>query len=141
MNHKFKYSRDNARSALALGKLERAVMETLWDCGEISGSEVNVKLGKKLKVRHNTLLTVMERLVSKGLISKRKVGKLCFYKPSLSRDEFCAMVAEPIFSELLKVSSNSTLAAFVDQACRDSEKLELLKHLIEETEKKNKSGR
>ena len=141
MNRKFKYSRDNARNALALGHLERSVMEALWDSGEMSGCEVYGKLGKKLKIRHNTLLTVLERLISKGLVSKRKDGKFGYYKPILSRDEFCAMVADPIFTELLAVSSNSAMAAFVDHACRDSKKLDQLKNLIEEIEKRNKSGR
>ena len=141
MIKRFKFSRDNARNALALGSLERSVMEALWDVGEMSGSEVFAKLGKKLKIRHNTLLTVLERLISKGLVMKRKDGKFGYYKPILTRDEFCAMVAEPIFHELLAVSSDSAMAAFVDNACRDSKKLEQLKNLINEIEKKNKSGR
>jgi len=33
------------------------------------------------------------------------------------------------------------MAAFVDHACRDSKKLDQLKNLIEEIEKRNKSGR
>ena len=141
MNPKFKYDRENARNAMALGNLERFAMETLWDRGEMSGSDVYAKLGRKLKVRHNTLLTVLERLISKGLVSKRKDGKFSYYKPILTRDEFCAMVANPIISELLEVSPDSAMAAFVDRACRDTHKLEQLKNLIYEIEKKNKSGR
>jgi BlaI family transcriptional regulator, penicillinase repressor len=141
LNPKFKFGRENARNALALGNLERTVMETLWDGGEMSGSEIYKKLGRKLKILHNTMLTVLERLISKGLVTKRKDGKFGYYKPLITRDEFCRMVADPIFTELLQVSKDSAMAAFVDQACRDWKTLDQLKSLIDEVEKKNKSGR
>ncbi|MFH1514372.1 MAG: BlaI/MecI/CopY family transcriptional regulator, partial [bacterium] len=127
-----------ARSALALGNLERAVMDTLWDQGEMSGNELFNLLGEKLKIRHNTLLTVCVRLESKGLVSKLKKGKYSYYSPLLSRDEFGEKVAGPLLKELMEVSSDSALAAFVDNASRDPDKLNYLKSLIEEAEKKKK---
>ena len=138
MKPKFKYNPENARSALALGKLERAIMDTLWDKGEMSGSELFSKLGKKLKIRHNTLLTVCVRLVSKGLVSKFKKGKYSYFSPVLSRDEFGKTVAGPLLKELIDVSSDSVLAAFVDNASSDPEKLNYLKSLIDKAEKKKK---
>ena len=144
MNPKFTYDRNDARNALALGKLERAAMNALWDNGEMSGSELYKKLGEKLRIRHNTLLTVLERLIEKGLVIKHKAGKNNFFKPVLSRDEYCSKIAAPILKELLDISSKSVLSAFVDSACRDMEKLEELKNLIENMKKKvlsNKSNR
>jgi BlaI family penicillinase repressor len=139
MNPKFKYNREDARSALALGKLERAAMNALWDKGEMSGSELFKKLGAKLKIRHNTLLTVLERLVAKGLVSKYKDGRNNFYKPVLNRDEYCAKVTSPILNELLGISAKSVLSTFIESASEDTDKIKELKRLIEEIEKKLKS--
>lgn len=139
MSPKFIFNRDNARSAMALGKLERAAMDILWEEGEMSGSELYRKVGKKLRIRHNTLLTVLERLIAKGFLAKRKEGRNNFFKPLISRDEYCLKIAVPLLKELLDVSSGSVLSAFVDNACRDNENIDELKHLIDEMEKKNKT--
>ena len=137
MSEGFRYTRDKARSALALGELERASMDSLWDRGEMSGNEIFEEVGKKNKIHHNTLLTVLERLIEKGLVEKRKVGKFNLYRSILTREEFCERVARPLMAELMGVSSGTALAAFVDNASADPEKLEELKRLIEEAEYKS----
>ena len=138
---KFKFDKSNARSAFALGDLERLAMEELWSGGEMSGTQLYEKLGKKLGIQHNTLLTVLERLVKKGLIAKRKAGKFSIYRPILKRDEFAARVAGPLLNELLEFSSYSAMVSFVQQASTDPAKLSQLKKLIEDAEKGNKSNK
>ena len=135
---KFRFDKRKARSAFALGELERFTMEELWSGGEMSGTELNDRLGKKLGIQHNTLLTVLERLVKKGLIAKRKVGKFSIYRPILKREEFAAKVAGPLLNELLEFSSYSAMVSFVRQASADPEKLNQLKKLIKDAEKEKK---
>lgn len=134
----FKFGKNKARNALALGDLERAAMEALWENGEMPGNRLFAEIGKSLGIRHNTLLTVFERLIDKGLVAKRKVGRTNYYRPLLTRDEFGANVARPLLDELFGVSASSTLTAFVDTAKRDPEKLRELKRLIREAEKSEK---
>lgn len=133
----FKFSKGKARQALALGDLERAVLEALWEHGELPGKEVYNRLGKKYKVQHNTLLTVLDRLIKKGLVLKQRDGRNNTYSAKISRDEFAKEIASPIIEELLDVSSHAAMSAFVESAGRDPEKLEELKKLIREAEKKN----
>ena len=135
MVNSFKFGKHNARTALALGSLERSVMDVLWDSEELSGNMLFERLGSVHKIRHNTLLTVLERLVKKGLVSKRKEGKFSYYTALLGRDEFTKKIAGPLLDELLAISSGSAIAAFVDNARRDPDKLEYLKRLIEEADK------
>ena len=136
MTPDFKFGKGKAKQALALGDLERAVLETLWESGDMPGKEVFDKLGRIHKVRHNTILTVLDRLISKGLVSKRKSGRSNTYKARLSRDEFASRVSSPIFEELMDVSSHAAMSAFVESAGTDPEKLRELKKLIEDAEKK-----
>ena len=75
MSPDFNFDRTKARQALALGELERSVMETLWARGEISGKEVFDLMGSTHNVQHNTLLTVLDRLINKGLVIKQKDGR------------------------------------------------------------------
>ena len=138
---KFKYDKSRARSAFALGDLERLAMEELWSGNEMSGSLLYEKLGEKLGIRHNTLLTVLERLVEKGLVAKRKEGKSSMYRPILKREEFAAKVAGPLLNELLEFSSYSAMVSFVKQASIDPKRLRQLKKLIGEAEKNKKPNK
>ena len=137
MTPSFKFTKDKARQALALGDLERAALEALWKSGEMEGKAVFEKLKKHRNVRHNTVLTVLDRLIQKGLVEKRRSGRSNTYSAKLTRDEFAAKVASPIIGELLDVSSHAAMAALVERAGRDPAKLDELKKLIEEAEKDN----
>jgi len=134
MNPDFKFDNRKARHALALGELERAVLETLWDKGELSGKDIFDLLGQPRNIRHNTILTVLDRLVRKGLVLRRKLGRDNSYKPKISRDEYIDKVASPIISELMDISGDVTLAAFVEKARRDPRQLSALKKLIRKAE-------
>ena len=136
MNPDFNFGRGKARQALALGDLERTVLETLWETGEISGKDIFDRLGVELGVQHNTILTVLERLINKGLVSKEKGGRSNTYRARVTRDEFARMVSEPIIEELMDVSSHVAMSAFVESASSDPEKLDELKKMIEEAEKR-----
>jgi len=135
----FSFDKSKARQALALGELERSVLDALWLHGEISGKEIFDLLGEKHKVQHNTLLTVLERLIKKGLVLKQKDGRSNTYAAKLTRDEFASMVSAPLIEELFDVSSQVAMSALVDSASADPEKLDELKKLIEEAEKKQKN--
>lgn len=139
MGPDFKFTKGKARQALALGDLERAVLEALWAGGEMEGKAVYEKLAGKHKVRHNTILTVLDRLNQKGLVEKRKSGKSNTYAARLTRDEFASRVASPIIDELLDVSSHAAMAALVDRAGRDPARLDELKKMIEDAERAQKA--
>jgi len=138
MSPDFNFDRTKARQALALGELERSVIDALWDSGELSGKEIFDLLGERHNVQHNTLLTVLDRLINKGLVIKEKDGRSNTYKARLSRDEFAEFVSAPIIEELFDVSSHVAMSALVDNVSADPEKLAELKKLIEDAEKRRK---
>ncbi|MCX6646333.1 MAG: BlaI/MecI/CopY family transcriptional regulator [bacterium] len=136
MNPDFNFGRGKARHALALGDLERNVLETLWDTGEISGKDIFDRVGASLNVQHNTILTVLDRLIKKGLVSKEKGGRGNMYRAKVTRDEFARMVSSPIIEELMHVSPHVAMSALVESASNDPDKLNELKKMIEEAEKR-----
>ncbi|HEX9745734.1 MAG TPA: BlaI/MecI/CopY family transcriptional regulator [bacterium] len=132
MDKSFTYTSQHARTALALGELERSVMEVLWSGGDSSGVELAKNIGEAKKVSHNTVLTVLERLAGKGLVKKTKKGKFCHYQPKISKSEYTKKIADPLVKELLEMSSASTISSFVDKVSGDRDLLNKLKELIEE---------
>ncbi len=70
----------------ALGPLETAVMEILWVHGDASVRDVAAKIARPLA--YTTVMTTLDRLYKKGLLSRRKSERAFFYSPRWSRREW-----------------------------------------------------
>ena len=63
-------TRDPLRAAL--GRLERAVMDTVWAGGDFSVRDVQSTLGRP--AAYTTVMTTLDRLFKKGLVRRRREG-------------------------------------------------------------------
>jgi len=70
-----------------LGELQRAVMETLWECGEASVHQVRDHLKTKKKLAYTTILTTLQKLEKAGWLDHRAEGKSYVYFPTRSREQ------------------------------------------------------
>jgi predicted transcriptional regulator len=82
-----------------MGHLERTVMETLWERGEGNVHDVVGWLGRPLA--YNTVMTTLDRLFKKGLLSRNKLDRAFFYLPRLSRLEWQQKQAGDLVSGFL----------------------------------------
>lgn len=72
------------------GELEAKLMEAVWALDEPSVQDVIDYLGGTLN--YKTTMTVLNRLVDKGVLQRRKAGRAFVYTPVASRDELLASV-------------------------------------------------
>ena len=70
----------------ALGHLEVSVMEILWSRGESSVRDVVHQLPRTLA--YTTVMTTLDRLYKKDLLSRRKSERAFLYSPRLSPQEW-----------------------------------------------------
>lgn len=82
------------------GPLEAKIMDVLW-CGERSIKEVQHELEKDKATNFNTVMTVMNRLVDKGILTKRLEGRTSIFQPVLSREEFVNTQSKEMTHELM----------------------------------------
>jgi predicted transcriptional regulator len=71
-----------------LGELERAVMDALWRRG---GPATVREICSDLTGRspaYTTVMTVMDRLARKGMLTRELTGRAWRYQPARSRDEY-----------------------------------------------------
>ena len=115
-----------------LGELETAVMELLWAQPSQTVIEVERCLLESRAIAHTTVLTTLDRLHSKGHLTRSKRGKAFVYTPRLSREEFERGMAEEVLGALLGHFSGPALSAFVDLVGEDSTALERLEAIIRE---------
>ncbi|HZX48750.1 MAG TPA: BlaI/MecI/CopY family transcriptional regulator [Nitrospirota bacterium] len=119
-----------------LGDLERLVMDILWNRGDVTGREVLEEIEKTRPLALTTILTVMDRLLKKGLIKRKKRGGVFVYAPSISRDDFVRQVSEEVMQGILDISASSAASSFVDILYKTSPgEMDRLSRLIEERKK------
>ncbi|WP_050180044.1 BlaI/MecI/CopY family transcriptional regulator [Domibacillus robiginosus] len=83
------------------GPLEAKIMDVLWCGGEKSIKDVQHELEKEKATNFNTVMTVMNRLVDKGILTKRLEGRTSMYWPVLTREEFVNTQSKEMTQELV----------------------------------------
>lgn len=128
------FRRPSELASLALGHLERQVLEEAWRRGETSVREVCVAMDDK--VAYTTVMTTLDRLYKKKLLSRRKDGRAFLYSPLVTRDEFEQGIAEDVIDGLLAGGASGVepvLACIVDAVSEhDRELLDELERLVQQ---------
>lgn len=101
-----------------LGELELAVLDGLWDSGELDAKSVHAKLGRRRGITLNTVQSAMKRLHEKGLLKRAKVSHAFVYSPALSREAFHREAVSDVVAALLHGEADAMVAAFVGVAER-----------------------
>jgi len=115
-----------------LSDLERLAMDEVWRRGEATVRDVQQALNARTdRIRAYTpLLTVMTRLDGKGLLVRRRAGRLDVYAPAVSRDDYLRARAEAEVEALVEDFGDLALAHFARLVGRlDPERLQTLRRL------------
>jgi predicted transcriptional regulator len=117
-----------------LGALEREVMAVVWKAGDINVREACERL--ESPVAYTTVMTTMDRLFKKRLLTRRKVGRAFVYSATATREEMEGAVATELVQSLLQRHRGQPLpllSSLVDAVSdRDRALLDDLERLIRE---------
>jgi len=116
-----------------LGKLEREVMQFVWQRGECSVRDIHDEFDGR--IAYTTLMTTLDRLYKKNLLARRKDGRAFVYAPRVSAAELERGIAQDVIDVLLGrgAGAEPVLACIVDAVSeRDRELLDELERLVKE---------
>lgn len=83
-----------------MGQLEAAVMQHLWSVGEPVSVRVMLEaLTQDRSLAYTTVMTVMDNLHAKGLVTREKQGKAYLYTPTSTREEHTAEVLQDVLAD------------------------------------------
>jgi BlaI family penicillinase repressor len=71
------------RSILELAPLELDCMNALWPLEEATVRQIQESLSARRPRAYTTIMTILDRLAQKGVVSRRKVGKAYVYVANL----------------------------------------------------------
>ncbi len=118
--------------AKVLGDLEARVMDAVWNLERpVPARTVHEWVIEEHDVAPLTVITVLNKLVAKGLLARAKQDDLYHYRAKLTRDEFMAHVSRRAVEGILSLGPDAVAASLVDVlAERDPERLAELERLI-----------
>ncbi len=101
-----------------LGDLERAVMKTVWDGGNMTVRDVHERLAVSHGVAYTTVMTVMTRLADKQMLNRRREGSGYVYRACQSRDGFFAGLCDRLLEDIRRDFGPSAAQAFLSEFSR-----------------------
>ncbi len=118
----------------SLGALERRTLEEVWQQKEVSVRQVELAFGET--VAYTTVMTTLDRLYKKKLLTRRKSGRAFLYAARFSPEELERGLTEDVISGLLDTVTERVepiLSCIVDAVSdRDRDLLDDLERLVQE---------
>ena len=100
--------------------LELLCLKTLWSLGEGNVKDVQAVVAHSRPLAYTTIMTVLERLVRKGKLTRRKVGRAFVYSPETSRDAMRRAAIRELADSLFDGSEVELLRLLRDAEPRES---------------------
>src|SRR5205807_10314067 len=109
------FRRPSEVASLALGRLERQVLDKAWQRDEVSVREIYLAFEER--IAYTTLMTTLDRLYKKQILIRRKDGRAFSYRAAVSREEFDHGIREDVIDGLFSEGASGIqplLACIVD---------------------------
>jgi BlaI family penicillinase repressor len=118
-----------------LGRLQRAVIEVVWELGEASVHDVRDRLGRKKKLAYTTVLTAMQKLEKAGWLRHRTQGKSYVYLPTRTREEAGANSVHKFMERMFDGDALLMFQHLMRQSKLTDEELRELRKMIDKKRK------
>lgn len=118
--------------AKVLGDLEARVMQAVWELGKPAPARAVYEVViEEHDVALLTVITVLNKLVAKGLLTRAKRDDLLHYSARLSEEEFRTIASRKVVGGILSLGAEAVAASLVDLlAEKDPEQLAELGRLV-----------
>ena len=82
-----------------LGHLEAAVMDRLWAWDRpVAVKDVVIDFRRDREIAYTTVMTVLDNLHKKRMVTRQKSGRAFLYEPARSREDHAAVIMEQVLA-------------------------------------------
>jgi predicted transcriptional regulator len=121
-----------------LGKLQRAVVEVVWELGEATVRQVWERLCPDKEVSYTTILAAMQRLERSGWLRHRAEGKSNVYLPTRTREQAGASSVRTFVQGMFGGSALLMFRHLVEEGELSDQELQELQRLIDKKRKERR---
>jgi predicted transcriptional regulator len=90
--------------------LELECLKALWSLGAANVKDVREVLTERRHLAYTTVMTVLDRLVKKGAVDRRKEGRSFVYLPLTQRDELRRLALQELVDAFFDGSRDELIA-------------------------------
>ena len=84
-----------------LGELQAEVMDVFWRRGDSTVREVLTELNERHHLAYTTVLTLVSRLWSRGLLAREPEGRGFRYRAAKSKEQFLGELSDELIDRLI----------------------------------------
>jgi predicted transcriptional regulator len=111
---------------------ELHLLKVLWRDGALAARELHERVGETHNWAYSTTRTVLERMVAKGLLTKRPFHGLNLYGAAISRPAGLAKLVRDFAERVLELDPAPVVGLFAESEALSAEEIEELAALIEQ---------
>ena len=108
-----------ARPEKLLPPLELEAMKSLWALEEGTVYEVQHRMGRSRELAYTTVMTLLDRLAKKGVVSRKKRSRSYVYKPVLERQQALELALDRLVHDFFDDSRQDLRAHLVGTQVED----------------------
>ncbi|MDP2684340.1 MAG: BlaI/MecI/CopY family transcriptional regulator [bacterium] len=126
-----KQAKQGGKALKIFGTLEREVMEIIWVKRSVTVREIFEQIKQKRKIAYTTVMTIMDRLFTKGILKRKKLGKTYLYNSFVTKSDFFEKTSKNIINDLIHDFGDVAIAQFVNTLDTvDPKKLKILREKL-----------
>ena len=113
-----------------LTSLQLAVMNILWDAGEVSVNDVLSGLESERALAFTTVATILSRLEKRGVVERRREGRQFLYRALVEREEARRDKVDELARDLFEGKVSRLVHHLLTRSEVDGGELQRVKELI-----------
>jgi predicted transcriptional regulator len=108
--------RNGRHAILDLAPLELDCLSVLWPMGEATVRDIREALQASRPRAYTTIMTIMDRMAQKGMVSRRKAGRAWVYSPNVSAGEARVRAVERLVEHFFAGSAEALMAQLAGES-------------------------
>lgn len=119
-----------------ISESEWPVMEVVWDKAPVAAADIINQLGRQMNWKHQTIRTLLARLVKKGAIAFEPEGNRYLYRPLIRRLELVQAESESFLQRVFAGAAQPLLVHFARRARLSDDEIRELQAILKRESRK-----
>jgi BlaI family transcriptional regulator, penicillinase repressor len=125
----------------SISETELDILKVLWEHGPGTVREVNALLRRQgRRWAYTTVLTLLQRLEAKGVVTSDKSGVAHVFRPAVTRQKLLRQRLKDLANQLCEGTATPLVQALVEGQRFTAEEISHFRQLLDEVESKKSKG-
>lgn len=116
-------------------EVELEILQVLWDHGPATVRQVADILSQSRPRAYTSVLTMLNVMFEKGLVTRQMEGRAHVYRAKRSRDKTLGSIVQDVLGRAFAGSATSLITHILDQSKPSPEELDEIRRTIEQWQK------